>query len=127
MFLLFQDYVLIDAEKGCSHAKDDAGSKFFDITSCLFKDSIHNVSYCEEYCSTHQSCVGYEYLFVKETNDGICQLYPSDESCPSEFQLYKENYTANSFNDLVPGHELQDSDKLPHDILCYAKKPGNIC
>ena len=127
MFFIFQDYVLIEAVNGCSHAKDDSDSSYYDITSCINTNLTHKASDCEEYCSTRRSCVGYEYEFFRGTMGFICQLYPSDESCPSEFELSKNDYTAKLFYDLVPDHEMQGADKIPGAYsMCYAKKPGKI-
>ena len=56
-------------------------------------------------------------------DENICFIYPSDNTCLSEFALIEGKYTARSMNDLV---ELPYSDYFPYqtDIVCYGKNPG---
>ena len=123
---LFLEYVLIDAEKGCSHAKADPNSKIYDITRCVNDDLTINESDCKEYCSTSQSCVGYEYEHNDWDKREVCRLFPADERCSTEFRPYKRIHTAKSNYDLVPGRELWRVARDDVHRACHAKKPGKF-
>ena len=85
---------------------------------------MNDIDVCHDYCSTRQSCVGYQYQWYEQSKRQACFLFPADESCPSEFQLYKGQYTAKSSYDLVPGHEQRAMPGIRR--VCYAKRPGKI-
>ena len=106
-------YLLGYVEIG-GHKYGNCRHTYGDITFCLNRE-VTSQSRCEEFCSSFGSCLAYEYG-VSGYNMGYCYLYPSDYTCPNDFELSEGENTAKSIDDLV---------SFPNsDFVCKGKNPG---
>ena len=80
--------------------------------------NISSIAIMESYCTNQMSCVGYSYNSVVKTG----MLHPSDDTCPSGFEFYEDEFTesAKTMDDLV-GQVVDE----PGWVGCYGKNP--IC
>ena len=76
------------------------------------------MSTCEEYCTSHASCVAYNY-YPSAQRRLYCDLLTSENSCPSGFKLFQQQNTATSTNDLITLEGLPGG-------YCYGKSIGKI-
>ena len=108
-----------------------SGSHFTDtIGFCLhvrgvklfrcFEDRVDSQNKCEQFCTSHGSCVGYYY----RSDIGACHIIPTDGNCPSEFQTLTGE-KATSQNDLKAKDDsnwvcsVKNSGKFNHLINSY--------
>ena len=101
-------YSLITSTGYCNHVSGG-------IPSLCFNISITSIDICESYCTNQKSCVGYDYSAI----DRVCELYTSDNTCPSDFTFDSQSKTAKTMEDLVA---LNDPNY--QSTSCYGKTSG---
>ena len=82
-------------------------------TNC-WNDSITSIDICESYCTNQKSCVGYDYQ-----DDIFCELFTSDNTCPSDFEFKSQSETAKTMKDLVASYSASHPS-----YICYGKTSG---
>ena len=103
--MLFPGYSLITNEGYCQHV--DGG-----FPSYCYSNSKSRITSCETYCTNKTSCVGYEYSAKH------CNLFTTDNTCPSEFQFTLQTNTAETMNDLIAISYT--------GYVCYGRYPGKL-
>lgn len=98
------------ASKGYCHHIDGG-----DVTFCN-RRNVDSLSTCLTYCTSEANCVGIGFNGPYQ----MCNLYPSDNNCPSGYLQRIKPRTATSVNVLVA---------MPYDYppwVCYGRNSGEI-
>ena len=90
----------------CRHSADK------NLNRCQSYD-VSSINDCRAACTSYEPCLGYIYM----TGDSpLCELIPSSNACPSNYELLKNFYTklAKTANAIIQGGAKDNSQ-------CYVK------